>query len=103
MNKIIINGIEYDINVVKAIELGVLTKSREKISVGQRFVRDNTIYILSLTAGNEHGPGTVIMISLANGNRWANGIYVVDPQNISDDEFLKLTGESIKYTKFVKQ
>lgn len=99
MNKIVIDGKEYNIDIDKAIKNGYL-KPVVNRRVGQFYKHNGddyggeSFYVLA-----QIGPSTVALISLAShgyGNRFTEPVSVHAPRNISDDEWYKISENNFK-------
>jgi hypothetical protein len=69
---------------------------RNKVKVGTRFKVCGNEYIIGRVDDM-----TVTLISLSNGNRWSDNVYVNDLGNISKDEILKLVGSGYLSSTYV--
>lgn len=61
---------------------------KRKISIGDFYMTQDGKSILAQVAYKK-----VALISLENGNRWDEGVDVVDPKNITRDEWVKMFDE----------
>jgi hypothetical protein len=88
--------VEIDINKVTTQmnqlenKLGKLRVELEEVSkicyINQRFVFDDEEFILAQTDCKK-----VSLISLSSGNRWNEGVAVVDEYNITEEEFKEIS------------
>lgn len=93
MKKIEIDGKEYNFDIEKAREIGVLIPI-QKIRVGQHYsytdlFRDSTTYVLSSAFYDDNA--NVVLISLKTGQRWTNPTRVNDELDISQEEWDAIT------------
>lgn len=86
MKKINIDGIDYNIDIDKAIKDGYLVKHVNR-RVGQFYInRGHSPHILSQVDASK-----VSLICLRDGNRHTESVTVANIFNISDDEWSKIT------------
>lgn len=101
--KINIDGSDYNLDLSKAKNLGVLTpftpKPKRTIAIGDRFECYGAEYILARVSGHTTG-----LIGLADGNRWRdavniNPVYENGKLRITDEEFNTITGAGCSFKK----
>lgn len=99
--KLTIDGKEYNLNITKATELGVLELIKPPVfyHVGQRFYQrwNKEVYILAKIDENE-----VILISLTDGKLWSGPCMVTNPDLISEAEFKKVSANDKDFKPVVE-
>jgi hypothetical protein len=82
-----IDGINYVLNFIKAQTYGVLTPYFKK-ETGQYYKIDGYIYIIAQIDNHKK----IALINIQTGSRWADGIEVENPCDISHKEWINLIG-----------
>jgi len=98
--KITINGNKYELDITQAEKLGVLQKSFQTKSVGEIFLNcelKNEYFLLARIDKDR-----VQLVSLADGNRWKGIVFVVDDNEIDEDEWIEICSRPNEWTKVDK-
>ena len=92
---IVVDGVEYNLNVASALEANVLTPVKH-YHIGDRFRKIAADeYILAHVNKDK-----IALINLRYGSRWCDSVTVNDVNNITSEEFYAVTGtEPYNFTK----
>jgi len=92
--KVTIDGIEYELNVEKAVNSGLLTRTSPKVGRGMKWRQKDgsTIYILAAPDSN-----TMALICTQDGNRWRDSRPVGDVVDLTPQEVKNVFGDFEKW------
>lgn len=95
MKQINIDGIKYELDVLKAIDEGCLTKLYPPVKVGDHFQKQDSkaLYILAYAnpGSSTSDDNEMQLIDINTGFRWFPVVRVENPQQITDKEWKKVT------------
>jgi hypothetical protein len=98
MTKVNIDGVEYDVDIDKAKQLGLIKPSMVR-SVGQFFYNKQDLFLLTIVGIDDNGTnGMVCLINIHAGNRYIDAVPVEHTNTITNEEWNKITdGNASKF------
>lgn len=101
--KIKINDVDYNVDLDKAVSLGVITPIIKRRK-GQYYEYGRQIYILAIVGLDKVSENvTMALVGIENGGRLNDNVVpIVDPYNITDEEWVSLSPAYHKEFKLVE-